>query len=233
MSKETLTVEIIAGKGLKSGDLNGLSDPYCEVRVLTLAGPREETKRTKVINNTLDPVWNESFTFTPSDPNEDIIQIKVYDHDDATADDYLGSIEIPVCAAFGRGKVDEWRMVRSPTDRLEKGEGQLHVVYSWSGKQGKVAEEEVKHKGEKATEKVKQKEKEKGKDKKEKEKKPKKEKDKKRDTEEKDKKDKGKDKDKDEKKDKGKDEKKDKDKGKDKDKDEKKDKDKKDKKDKK
>jgi Ca2+-dependent lipid-binding protein len=48
---------IIEGKSLPALDSNGTSDPYVIVRI------DDQHFKTKTIEKSLDPTWNESFTF--------------------------------------------------------------------------------------------------------------------------------------------------------------------------
>lgn len=55
-----LEVVVVEGRDLRAADITGTSDPYCCV---FLSGERAR-KKTKVVNNTLNPVWDsEVFTF--------------------------------------------------------------------------------------------------------------------------------------------------------------------------
>ena len=51
----TVKVRIIQAAKIPSADVNGQSDPYCSVTLGRV------TKRTKAIERTLNPVWNEGF----------------------------------------------------------------------------------------------------------------------------------------------------------------------------
>ncbi|XP_014900342.1 synaptotagmin-1-like isoform X1 [Poecilia latipinna] len=57
-----LTVNIMEAKNLKKMDVGGLSDPYVKI-VLQQNGKRIKKKKTTVKKNTLNPYFNESFSF--------------------------------------------------------------------------------------------------------------------------------------------------------------------------
>ncbi|KAL0197761.1 hypothetical protein M9458_006301, partial [Cirrhinus mrigala] len=57
-----LTVCIMEAKNLKKMDVGGLSDPFVKV-VLQHNGKRIKKKKTTVKQNTLNPYFNESFSF--------------------------------------------------------------------------------------------------------------------------------------------------------------------------
>lgn len=79
---------VIKGQNLKNADIGlfgkGKSDPY--VKISGLGMP----KSTKVINNDLNPVWNETFDFMIDEINlNPTLLFEVYDKDDLN-DDFLG-----------------------------------------------------------------------------------------------------------------------------------------------
>ena len=47
--------EVVAGRKLASKDLNGLSDPYCEVAV------KEQQFKTKIVKKSLNPTWGDEY----------------------------------------------------------------------------------------------------------------------------------------------------------------------------
>ncbi|XP_061898923.1 synaptotagmin VIII [Entelurus aequoreus] len=88
-----LTVVILEAKNLKSTDLDGSSDPYVKVQ-LALDKRKWKKKKTTVKNNTLDPYYNEAFTFKVTleqIPRVNLV-ISVWDHDPMTPNDPTGKI---------------------------------------------------------------------------------------------------------------------------------------------
>ncbi|XP_016847536.2 cytosolic phospholipase A2 epsilon [Anolis carolinensis] len=81
-----LTVKIIKIKNLRKADLLTQSDCY-----VTLWMPTASLKRTKTrtVNDSKDPVWNESFHFRIQNQVKNILEFKVCDEDKHTADDHL------------------------------------------------------------------------------------------------------------------------------------------------
>ncbi|KAJ9590096.1 hypothetical protein L9F63_016775 [Diploptera punctata] len=73
-----LKTEIIEGKDLKPKDPNGMSDPFC---TLYLNSDSTTPFNTSVKPETLDPVWEESFTLPVTSPEEEILNIEVWDFD--------------------------------------------------------------------------------------------------------------------------------------------------------
>lgn len=79
-----LKVRLICGKDLESKDTNGYSDPYCKLSI------GSERKKSKIKKKNLDPVWDETFSFTKFNPSIDQLLIQVYDRDFFGSDDALG-----------------------------------------------------------------------------------------------------------------------------------------------
>eukprot|EP01114_Cavostelium_apophysatum_P006544 TRINITY_DN1790_c0_g1_i1.p1 TRINITY_DN1790_c0_g1~~TRINITY_DN1790_c0_g1_i1.p1 ORF type:complete len:300 (+),score=33.20 TRINITY_DN1790_c0_g1_i1:266-1165(+) len=97
-------IRVIEARGLRAADTNGKSDPYAIVKIRGT----QKTFRTKIVYKTLSPMWNEEFTFQPISAN-DVLEIKVWDHDTVTGDDFLGTLEIPVSSYMNGPQRDEWK----------------------------------------------------------------------------------------------------------------------------
>lgn len=70
-------------------DITGKSDPYV---VLRFGG---QSLKTKYIEQDLNPVWNEVFTFDV-DSGKEVLDVVAYDHDAFGADDFLGRFACPM-----------------------------------------------------------------------------------------------------------------------------------------
>jgi len=83
-------VFITRGVDLPASDRNGKSDPY-----LTLTHA-DQFFFTTVVPKTVDPVWNEKFTFKGQmgDFRKEPLIIELFDEDELTADDILGFTEV-------------------------------------------------------------------------------------------------------------------------------------------
>nr|XP_057904795.1 synaptotagmin Va isoform X1 [Doryrhamphus excisus]XP_057904796.1 synaptotagmin Va isoform X1 [Doryrhamphus excisus] len=86
-----LTVNIMEAKNLKKMDVGGLSDPFVKV-VLQHNGKRLKKKKTSVKQNTLNPYFNESFSFEiPFSQIQKVqVLITVYDYDKLGSNDPIG-----------------------------------------------------------------------------------------------------------------------------------------------
>eukprot|EP00245_Coleochaete_scutata_P016853 TRINITY_DN804_c1_g1_i2.p1 TRINITY_DN804_c1_g1~~TRINITY_DN804_c1_g1_i2.p1 ORF type:complete len:508 (+),score=139.15 TRINITY_DN804_c1_g1_i2:72-1595(+) len=85
-----LTVKVVRGKGLKNVDVMGKSDPYVIVHTRVLW-----PEKTKIIDNNLNPEWNEQFELTCDDKETQRLILEVMD-DGKIKDERLGIVAIPL-----------------------------------------------------------------------------------------------------------------------------------------
>lgn len=85
-----LYVELISASSLTAADLNGLSDPYV---VITCGG---SAAKSKVIDATLNPEWDQKFFFYVTDAMNGVIKFDVFDKDLLSSDDELGYVIVPL-----------------------------------------------------------------------------------------------------------------------------------------
>ncbi|OHT05704.1 XYPPX repeat family protein [Tritrichomonas foetus] len=97
------------------------SDPYC---LVTYSGTNS-TQKTRSIQNTLRPVWNQDFHFNVAQMGFGFLRIVMRDQD-VVFDDDMASLDIQLCSLpFGQ-VVDQWyNMI--PMKRARKG-GKIHLV---------------------------------------------------------------------------------------------------------
>ncbi|CDS40655.1 myoferlin [Echinococcus multilocularis] len=96
-----LRVLVEKAVNLKNVELIGKSDPYCRLEF------KGEKKKTKHINDNLNPEWNENIEFdlkgealTPNDT----LEVKVFDHDDVSVDKFMGKVSVPLSSLSGGEK---------------------------------------------------------------------------------------------------------------------------------
>ncbi|GMS79543.1 hypothetical protein PENTCL1PPCAC_1718, partial [Pristionchus entomophagus] len=97
--KNSLTVCIIQAEELPAMDLGGTSDPYVK---LFLLPDKKKKFQTKVQRKSLNPVFNESFTFKIpfNEIGGQTLVLNVFDFDRFGKHDQIGQISIPL------GKID-------------------------------------------------------------------------------------------------------------------------------
>lgn len=117
-------VLLIEGKDLIVKDIVS-SDPYC---ILSLG---LQTWKSKTKNSTLNPQYNEKFSF--SWDGKSPLLIEVFDHDDLSKDDHMGCLDINLdfLKTAAKKPIQFWQPVthRKQKDR-QQGELYLEITYT-------------------------------------------------------------------------------------------------------
>ncbi|KAI4376175.1 hypothetical protein MLD38_013965 [Melastoma candidum] len=126
----TLEVKLVQARELTNKDLVGKSDPYAVLFVRPL---RSRTKTSKVINNQLNPIWNEHFEFIIEDASTQHLTIRVFDDEGIQASEFIGCARISL-NSLEPGKVkDVWlKLVKDlevQRDNKNRGQVQLELLY--------------------------------------------------------------------------------------------------------
>uniref|UniRef100_A0AAY5L2D3 Synaptotagmin-17 n=1 Tax=Esox lucius TaxID=8010 RepID=A0AAY5L2D3_ESOLU len=116
-----LNVDIIRAKQLLQTDMCQGSDPFVKVQLVT-GLKLVKTKKTSCMKGTIDPFYNESFSFRV--PNEDLNEVSlvftVYGHNMKSSNDFVGRI---VIGQFSTGppETSHWRRLltsqRTPVEQ--------------------------------------------------------------------------------------------------------------------
>ncbi|KAK6182627.1 hypothetical protein SNE40_010269 [Patella caerulea] len=118
-----LRINIIEAKELKKADIGlggkGKSDPYVKFSV----GAQKFS--TKVIDNTVEPVWNEFYEAIIDVANGQLLTLDVFDKDPGNKDDPLGSLAVDISQVYSEGVMDEWL----PLEDVKK--GLVHLNLCW------------------------------------------------------------------------------------------------------
>uniref|UniRef100_A0A9J2PZP8 C2 domain-containing protein n=1 Tax=Ascaris lumbricoides TaxID=6252 RepID=A0A9J2PZP8_ASCLU len=94
-NKNKLSVVVMECKNLKKMDVLGLSDPYVKI-YLMMHNKRLEKKKTTIKMKTLNPYYNESFSFdvTPEKMQRVHLQVTVSDYDRVGSNERIGHVII-------------------------------------------------------------------------------------------------------------------------------------------
>ncbi|CAD5113444.1 DgyrCDS2611 [Dimorphilus gyrociliatus] len=117
--KGELSVGVMQGADLPGMDMSGTSDPYVKVYLL----PDKKKKfETKVHRKTLNPVFNETFTFKVpyAEIGSKTLTFAVYDFDRFSKHDQIGQVKVPLNSVDLGKVVEEWRDLTSPDTESEK-----------------------------------------------------------------------------------------------------------------
>jgi len=116
-----LHVRVIEAKGIAKMDFFSKSDPYCILKMSSGC----QNQRTRVIQNSQLPRWNEDFHFNIQSPATDYLQIMMYD-EDVGKDEAMARITIQIASLPIGSVVDQWYdMV--PAHGVKKG-GRIHLI---------------------------------------------------------------------------------------------------------
>ncbi|KAI3800702.1 hypothetical protein L1987_28796 [Smallanthus sonchifolius] len=107
-----IKVNVVSGTNLAIRDVRS-SDPYV---MLSLGN---QSMKTRVIKNNLNPVWNEKLMFSiPSDIPP--LKVNVFDKDKFSTDDFMGKAEIDIRPLVSAAKAFENGIANGPSKQLEK-----------------------------------------------------------------------------------------------------------------
>ncbi|XP_061415814.1 synaptotagmin-1-like isoform X1 [Lethenteron reissneri] len=96
-----LTIVVLEAKNLKKMDVGGLSDPYVKIHLMQ-NGKRLKKKKTTIKKNTLNPYYNESFSFeVPFEQIQKVqVVVTVLDYDKLGKNEAIGKLFVG-CNASG------------------------------------------------------------------------------------------------------------------------------------
>jgi len=106
-------IAVLRAKGLKAGDKNGKSDPYCVIQY------GKKKFKTKTIRRTLAPTWKEIFEICEKENGGDFV-LKIYD-DDYFSDTPLGSVKLQTEMLKATSKSPSWFKLDEGTGEVELG----------------------------------------------------------------------------------------------------------------
>lgn len=128
METPVLSVKVIEARHIAAMDKGGTSDPYCRLK----CNFNKQRFKTKVIDKTLTPKWDEMFKFFAPSQAEGQVTLKMWDKDRWTTDDFLGEIVLEL-SKFADGKShDLWLPLNNEPKKKEgasKGEVHISIIY--------------------------------------------------------------------------------------------------------
>ncbi|KAL6532694.1 Synaptotagmin-5 [Orobanche gracilis] len=116
-----LSVTVISAEDLPPADMMGKADPYV---VLTLKKTDSKNK-TRVVNDSLNPVWNQTFDFVVEDGLHDMLILEIWDHD-TFKKDYMGRCILTLTRVLLEGEYKD----SFPLDDAKSGSINLHLKWN-------------------------------------------------------------------------------------------------------
>ncbi|XP_041970164.1 synaptotagmin-7 isoform X6 [Aricia agestis] len=119
-SNSVLTLTLLKARNLKAKDINGKSDPYVKVW-LQFGDKRIEKRKTAVFKCTLNPVFNDAFSFNV--PWEKIrecsLDVQVMDFDNIGRNELIGRILLAGKNGSGASETKHWQdMITKPRQTI-------------------------------------------------------------------------------------------------------------------
>ncbi|XP_077237972.1 synaptotagmin-5-like [Tasmannia lanceolata] len=116
-----LSVTVISAEDLPSMHLMGKADPY-----VVLQMKKTETKnKTRVVNDSLNPAWNQTFDFVVEDGLHDMLILEVWDHD-TFGKDYIGRCIMTLTRVIMEGEYKD----TFPLEGAKSGRLNLHLKWA-------------------------------------------------------------------------------------------------------
>lgn len=119
VTQSELTVGVKQADSLKAMDLGGSSDPYVRVYVCP---DKNKTCETKVLKNTLKPVFNEQFNFqiTKESLLESTVVMQVFDFNRFSKHNIIGEVRLQLENFDWNHVIEEWQDLSEP-NKFEDG----------------------------------------------------------------------------------------------------------------
>ena len=118
-----LRVKVVEAKNLIAKDIGlvkkGKSDPYAVIRV------GAQSFRTKVIENDLNPEWNETFEAFVDNCEGQQVEAQIYDEDTSSKDSKIGALDTDIASTVETGSRDIWL----PLEGVKQ--GRMHLQLLW------------------------------------------------------------------------------------------------------
>ncbi|XP_065849546.1 synaptotagmin-4-like [Euphorbia lathyris] len=116
-----LSVTVITAEDLPAVDLMGKADPYVVVH-MKKSGNKVKTR---VVNECLNPVWNQTFDFVVEDALHDMLILEVWDHD-TFGKDKIGTCIMTLTRVLIEGEFQDW----FPLDGAKSGKIILYLKWT-------------------------------------------------------------------------------------------------------
>ncbi|KAM5564450.1 synaptotagmin-4 [Rosa sericea] len=135
----TLEVKLVEAKELTNKDIVGKSDPFAVIFIRPLP---DRTKTSKVIDNDLNPIWNEHYEFIVEDQSTQRLTVRIFDDEGLQAAEFIGCCQIPL-SSLEPGKVKNvWlkllKDLEIQRDTKYRGQVHLELLYCPYGTDGNI-----------------------------------------------------------------------------------------------
>jgi len=134
-----LKIEVLSASGLMAADFGGKSDPYVKLGLglSTKSITEKSLQKSTCIKSTLNPVWNQSFTFDVYDRNLQKLVLFVYDEDLVGNDDLIGELTLMINDLVAGQPLEQTYTLRGPAGQAKKDKfgksafGEILLALTW------------------------------------------------------------------------------------------------------
>uniref|UniRef100_A0ACD5ZQ93 Uncharacterized protein n=1 Tax=Avena sativa TaxID=4498 RepID=A0ACD5ZQ93_AVESA len=116
-----LSVTVISAEDIPAMDVMGKADPF----VVLYLKKGETKKKTRVVTETLNPIWNQIFDFVVEDALHDLLMVEVWDHD-TFGKDYVGRCILTLTRAILEGEFQDTYVLQGAKS------GKLNLHFKWT-----------------------------------------------------------------------------------------------------
>ena len=101
-----LLVSVVRGRDLVKKDLRGSSDPY----VVLAVGADKVSFKERYVSKDVNPEWQYTAQFPLEEPAGLALDLKVYDYDAGSEDDFMGELRLQVADLVQAGSLEQVRL---------------------------------------------------------------------------------------------------------------------------
>jgi len=114
------SVTVISAEDLPPMDISGKADPF----VVLYLKKGETKKKTRVVTDTLYPIWNQTFDFVVEDALHDLLMMELWDHD-TFGKDYVGRCILTLTRVLLEGQFQDTFVLQGSKS------GKLNLHFKW------------------------------------------------------------------------------------------------------
>ena len=122
-----LYITVVRARDLLAADSNGMSDPFIKLHT---GNTKEHAQKTDVMKKTLNPVWNETFTFNlDRKQRQDDMTFECFDYDLLSSNDSLGSFDLPLDSLLHNQECVQWYRLEQEEEDTHQGEVEVRYTF--------------------------------------------------------------------------------------------------------